>query len=38
MASMDVDPEIDEPILHVAGFKIREAVQTAITNTIAGKR
>lgn len=29
-ASMDVDPEIGEPILHVAGFAIREAVKIAI--------
>jgi len=29
-ASMDVDPEIGEPILHVAGFAIREAVKDAI--------
>jgi len=29
-ASMDVDPEIGEPILHVAGFAVREAVKTAI--------
>ena len=29
-ASMDVDPEINEPILHVAGFAIRYAVKNAI--------
>lgn len=29
-ASMDVDPEIREPILHVAGFAIRGAVKDAI--------
>ncbi len=29
-ASMDVDPEIGEPILHVAGYSIREAVKGAI--------
>lgn len=29
-ASMDVDPEIGEPILHVAGYAIRRAVETAI--------
>ena len=29
-ASMDVDPEIREPILHVAGFAIRDAVKAAI--------
>jgi len=29
-ASMDVDPEIGEPILHVAGFAVREAVKNAI--------
>jgi hypothetical protein len=29
-ASMDVDPEINEPILHVAGYNIRGAVKDAI--------
>ncbi len=29
-ASMDVDPEIGEPILHVAGYATREAVKSAI--------
>ncbi|MDH5448623.1 MAG: DUF166 domain-containing protein [Candidatus Bathyarchaeota archaeon] len=29
-ASMDVDPEIGQPILHVAGFAIREVVKDAI--------
>jgi len=29
-ASMDVDPEIGEPILHMAGYTIRKAVKTAI--------
>jgi len=29
-ASMDVDPEIGEPILYVAGFARREAVKNAI--------
>jgi len=29
-ASMDVDPEIGEPILHVAGHAIRQAVRDAI--------
>ncbi len=29
-ASMDVDPEIGEPILHVAGYAIRNAVKDAI--------
>lgn len=29
-ASMDVDPEIGEPILHVAGYAIRRAVEAAI--------
>ncbi|MFP3985105.1 MAG: DUF166 domain-containing protein [Candidatus Bathyarchaeia archaeon] len=29
-ASMDVDPEIGEPILHVAGYAVREAVKNAV--------
>jgi len=29
-ASMDVDPEFNEPILHIAGYNIREAVKDAI--------
>jgi len=29
-ASMDMDPEFNEPILHVAGYNIREAVKDAI--------
>jgi len=29
-ASMDVDPEFKEPILHIAGYNIREAVKDAI--------
>jgi hypothetical protein len=29
-ASMDIDPELNEPILHVAGYNIREAVKDAI--------
>jgi len=29
-ASMDVDPEFDEPILHIAGYNVREAVKEAI--------
>ncbi len=36
-ASMDVDPEIDEPILHVAGFAIREAVKDAIDRASKGE-
>jgi hypothetical protein len=27
---MDIDPELNEPILHVAGYNIREAVKDAI--------
>jgi hypothetical protein len=29
-ASMDIDPEFNEPILHIAGYNIREAVKGAI--------
>ena len=29
-ASMDIDPEFNEPILHIAGYNIREAVKDAI--------
>ncbi|MFB0500853.1 MAG: DUF166 family protein [Candidatus Bathyarchaeia archaeon] len=29
-AGMAVDPEFNEPILHVAGYNIREAVKEAI--------
>jgi hypothetical protein len=29
-ASMDVDPEVGEPILHIAGYTVREAVKDAI--------
>jgi hypothetical protein len=29
-ASMDVDPEIGEPILHMAGYAIRNAVKDAV--------
>lgn len=36
-ASMDIDPEIGEPILHVAGFAIREAVKDAIKRARKGK-
>ncbi|UCD96712.1 MAG: thymidylate synthase [Candidatus Bathyarchaeota archaeon] len=31
-ATMAVDPEIDEPILHLGGFIIREAVEKALQN------
>ncbi len=36
-ASMDVDPEIGEPILHLAGFAIRKAVKDAIKRASARK-
>ena len=29
-ASMDIDPEINEPILHIAGYAIRKAVKDAV--------
>jgi hypothetical protein len=29
-ASMDVDPEVGEPILHLAGYAVREAVKSAV--------
>ena len=36
-ASMDVDPQIGEPILHVAGYAIREAVREAVEKSLKGK-
>ncbi len=36
-ASMDVDPEVGEPILHVAGYAIREAVKKAVNKRLEGK-
>ena len=33
-ASMDVDPEIGEPILHVAGYAIRGAVKEAVSRSL----
>jgi hypothetical protein len=33
-ASMDMDPEIGEPILHVAGYAIREAVKKAVSKSL----
>ena len=33
-ASMDVDPEIGEPILHVAGYAIREAMKQAVNKSL----
>ena len=29
-ASMDIDPEFNEPILHIAGYNVRGAVKGAI--------
>ncbi len=37
-ASMDVDPEIGEPILHVAGYAVREAVKNAIERAQKSER
>jgi hypothetical protein len=36
-ASMDVDPEVGEPILHVAGYAIREAVKKAVSRSLERK-
>jgi hypothetical protein len=36
-ASMDVDPEVGEPILHVAGYAIREAVKQAVNKSLRRK-
>ena len=36
-ASMDIDPEVGEPILHVAGYAIREAVKQAVEKSLKGK-
>ncbi len=30
-ATMSVDPEVNEPILHIGGFTIREEVEKALT-------
>jgi hypothetical protein len=37
-ASMDVDPEFNEPILHIAGYNIREAVKEAIKRGSKGRK
>ncbi|MGB9134317.1 MAG: DUF166 family protein [Candidatus Bathyarchaeia archaeon] len=36
-ASMDVDPEIGDPILHVAGYAIRKAVKQAVEKSLKGE-
>ncbi len=34
-ATMSVDPEVKEPILHIGGYLIREAVENALSHSIA---
>jgi len=33
-ATMSIDPEINEPILHIGGFIIREEVEKALKETL----
>jgi len=37
-ASMEIDPELNEPILHKAGYNIREAVKDAIERAYEGRQ